>query len=144
MRQNIPFRIRVYLCTFTSALRPAQNSRVRQLNSALRHHLDRVPRAQFVAEIPAHAKHNDFPIEMPALKQSQCSHSGPLLPFTPTPFRVCTRSPVRTPDPPRTPLTWKVQPAVTRGRGIGCNAVRPTAHSSAAAALSSSGTFDSP
>ena len=46
----------------------AQNRRVRQLNSALRHHLDQVPRAQFVAEIPAHAKHNDFPVEMPSPK----------------------------------------------------------------------------
>jgi hypothetical protein len=45
---------------------PAQDRRVRQLNSAFRHHFDQVPRTQFVSEVPAHTKHNDFPVEMPS------------------------------------------------------------------------------
>lgn len=52
------------------ALYPVQNRLVRERNSALRHHLDQVPRAQFVSEIPAHAKHNDFRVEMPSPKQN--------------------------------------------------------------------------
>jgi hypothetical protein len=55
-----------------------QDRRVRQRNSSFSHHLDQVPRTQFVSEIPAHAKHNDFPIEMTSLEQIQRSHPGPL------------------------------------------------------------------
>ena len=44
------------------------------------HHLYQVARTQFVGEIPAHAKHNNVPVEMPSLEQIQCSHLGPLSP----------------------------------------------------------------
>jgi len=64
-------------------LYPAQNRCVRQ--RSFRHHLDQVPRAQFVSEVPAHAKHNDFPVEMPPLEQIQRSHPGPLSPSIPSP-----------------------------------------------------------
>ena len=44
------------------------------------HHLGQVPRTQSVSEIPTHAKHNDFPVEMPSLEQIRRSHPGPLSP----------------------------------------------------------------
>ena len=53
---------------------PTQNRGVRRRNSALRHHLDQIPRVQFESQIPAHAKYDDLPVEMPSLKQIQCSH----------------------------------------------------------------------
>src|SRR5450755_4885029 len=56
------------------ALHPAQNRSVRQCNSTLRHHLDQIPRTQFESEIPSHAQHDDFPVEMSSLKRIKCSH----------------------------------------------------------------------
>src|SRR5580698_2852612 len=62
---------------------PSAESSCASVHSALRHHLDQVPRAQFVSEIPAPAKHYDFPIEMPSLEQIQRSHPGSLSPSIP-------------------------------------------------------------
>jgi hypothetical protein len=71
---------------------PAQDRRVRQLNSAFRHHFDQVPRTQFVSEVPAHTKHNDFRSKCRPLKQIKRSHLQSLSPSTLSLGGVCTRT----------------------------------------------------
>jgi len=69
---------------------PAQNRRVRHLNSSLRHHLYQVARTQFVCEIPAHTKHNNFPVEMSSLGTNPMLSSWTIITVHSNHLRVCT------------------------------------------------------
>jgi len=52
------------------ALDPPHDRRVRQRKPALGHHLDEITKAKFVPQIPAHAEHDDLPVEWRPLKRS--------------------------------------------------------------------------
>jgi hypothetical protein len=39
-----------------------------QRDPAFRHHLDQIARAELIGEIPAEAKDDDFPVEVPTLE----------------------------------------------------------------------------
>ena len=43
---------------------PPHDRRVRQRKPTLGHHLDEITKTEFVPQIPAHAEHDDLPVEM--------------------------------------------------------------------------------
>lgn len=49
--------------------------------TALRHHLNQIPEAELVPQVPAHTKNDDFAVEVPSCKQfldaAPLAHSGP-------------------------------------------------------------------
>src|SRR4051794_27382354 len=49
-------------------LHPTKNCRVRQPNASLVHHLDQIAGAQFKAEVPANAQHDNLTVEMSSLE----------------------------------------------------------------------------
>src|SRR5580693_2062375 len=51
------------------ALDPPHDRRVRQRKPALGHHLHEITKAEFVPQIPAHAEHDDLPVEMAAFEK---------------------------------------------------------------------------
>jgi hypothetical protein len=50
-------------------LHPPQAGRVRQIDTALRHHGRQIAMAQLETQIPADAQHYDFPVKVPPLEQ---------------------------------------------------------------------------
>ena len=50
-------------------MHPAHDCRVRHRQAAFGHHLDQVSEAEFEAQVPPHARHDDLAIEVPTLKQ---------------------------------------------------------------------------
>ena len=48
---------------------PPHDRRVRQRKPALGHHLHEITKAEFVPQIPAHAEHDDLPVEMAAFEK---------------------------------------------------------------------------
>src|SRR5664279_4427207 len=50
-------------------LHPSQDGGVSKVQSALRHHLDQIAKAELVAQIPAHAQDDHFAVEVPPSKQ---------------------------------------------------------------------------
>ena len=51
------------------ALDPPHDRRVRQRKPTLGHHLDEITKTEFVPQIPAHAEHDDLPVEMAAFEK---------------------------------------------------------------------------
>src|SRR5580693_6700556 len=51
------------------ALDPPHDRRVRQRKPTLGHHLHEITKAEFVPQIPAHAEHDDLPVEMAAFEK---------------------------------------------------------------------------
>ena len=83
---------------------PPQDSRMRKTQSALGHHLDQIPKAEFVPQVQAHAQDDYLVVEVPPCKQlfnaAQLVHQSVLsfpkkitvpdrpAPFAPEPFRA--------------------------------------------------------
>src|SRR6266702_3422122 len=50
-------------------LHPTQDRRVREGHPPLSHHLDKIPQAKLVAQVPANTQKDDLAIEMPPIEQ---------------------------------------------------------------------------
>src|SRR5204863_3274110 len=51
------------------ALDPTQDGRVSERNASIRHHDHQISEAQFETCVPANAKNDDLPVEMPSAEQ---------------------------------------------------------------------------
>ena len=51
------------------ALHPTQNRRVRERQATLSHHLDKIPQAKLVAQVPANTQKDDLAIKVASSEQ---------------------------------------------------------------------------
>jgi hypothetical protein len=76
-----------------------------KVQSALRHHLDQITQAEFVAQVPSHAQDNNLPIKVPPANSPLVRSSLPMQldppqvstlaghgPFAPEPFKEQLKS----------------------------------------------------
>src|SRR6202795_4817022 len=78
------------------ALNPTHDRRVRQGESTFGHHLHEITKAEFVAQIPAHAEDDYFAIEMAALEEFVHVEHSSALSFEQSAGKLCGVNPVRT------------------------------------------------
>src|SRR5882757_142432 len=78
------------------ALNPTHDRRVRQGESTFGHHLHEISKAEFVAQIPAHAEDDYFAIEMAAFEEFVHVEHSSALSFEQSAGKLCGVNPVRT------------------------------------------------
>jgi Protein of unknown function (DUF1403) len=77
-------------------LNPTHDRRVRQGESTFGHHLHEITKAEFVAQIPAHAEDDYFAIEMAAFEEFVHVEHSSALSFEQSADKLCGVNPVRT------------------------------------------------
>ena len=77
-------------------LNPTHDRRVRQGESTFGHHLHEITKAEFVAQIPAHAEDDYFAIEMAAFEEFVHVEHSSALSFEQSAGKLCGVNPVRT------------------------------------------------
>ena len=77
-------------------LDPTHDRRVRQGESTFGHHLHEITKAEFVAQIPAHAEDDYFAIEMAAFEEFVHVEHSSALSFEQSAGKLCRVNPVRT------------------------------------------------